>query len=84
MEISSTFHLHNTKPTHGRKNIDVLVSDMAHLFQELIIIQNVRNDIPDGQPGRETLGSPNCDQQAKAGGSIKTCQGSGGQENQKG
>ena len=51
LDISPTFHLHNTKPTHGRKNIDVLVSDMVHLFQESIIIPNVPTDIPDGQPG---------------------------------
>ena len=43
--------MHNTRPTHGKKNIDVLVSDMVHLYSEPIIIQNVQTDIPDGQPG---------------------------------
>ena len=51
LDISPTFHLHNTKPTHGRKNIDVLVSDMVHLYQESSIVPNVPTDIPDGQPG---------------------------------
>ena len=36
--ISPTFHMHNTKPTYGKKNIDVLVSDMVHLFDEPVII----------------------------------------------
>ena len=43
--------MHNTKATHGDKNIDVLVSDMVHLFSESIIIPNMETDIPDGQPG---------------------------------
>ena len=51
LDISPTFHLHNTKLTHGRKNIDVLISDMVHLYKESVIIQNVPTDIPDGQPG---------------------------------
>ena len=51
LDISPTFHTHNTKPTYGQKNIDVLVSDMVHLFNEPIIIPNVPTDIPDGQPG---------------------------------
>ena len=51
LDISPTLHLHNTKPTHGRKNIDVLVSDMVHLYKESVIIPNVPTDIPDGQPG---------------------------------
>ena len=51
LDISPTFHMHNTKATHGDKNIDVLVSDMVHLFSESIIIPNVETDIPDGQPG---------------------------------
>jgi hypothetical protein len=51
LDISPTFHMHNTKATHGDKNIDVLVSDMVHLFSESIIIPNVKTDIPDGQPG---------------------------------
>ena len=49
--ISPTLHMHNTKPTYGNKNIDVMVSDMVHLFEEPIIIPNVPTDIPDGQPG---------------------------------
>ena len=51
LDISPTFHLHNTKPTHGRKNIDILISDMVHFYKESVIIQNVPTDIPDGQPG---------------------------------
>ena len=51
LDISPTLHLHNTKPTNGRKNIDILVSDMAHLYMESEIIPNVPTDIPDGQPG---------------------------------
>ena len=43
--------MHNTKPTHGTKNIDVLVSDMVHLYRESNIVQNVPTNIPDGQPG---------------------------------
>ena len=43
--------MHNTKPTHGLKNIDVLVSDFVHLFSESEIIPNVPTDIPYGQPG---------------------------------
>ena len=43
--------MHNTKPTHGTKNIDVLVSDMAHLYSTSTIIPNVLTDIADGQPG---------------------------------
>ena len=51
LDISSTLHMHNTKPTHGNKNIDVLVSDFVHLFSESEIVPNVPTDIPDGQPG---------------------------------
>ena len=51
LDISPSLHNHNTKPTHGMKNIDVLASDMAHLYSEPIIAQNVPTDIPDGQPG---------------------------------
>ena len=43
--------MHNTKPTHGVKNIDNLVSDMVHLFSESVIIPNVPTDISDDQPG---------------------------------
>ena len=43
--------MHNTRPTHGKNNIDILVSDMAHLYSEPNIIPNVLTDIPDGQPG---------------------------------
>ena len=43
--------MHNTRPTYGNKNIDILVSDMVHHYSEPIIIQNVLTDIPDGQPG---------------------------------
>ena len=51
LDISPSLHMHNTKPTHGKKNIDVLISDMVPLFNESIIIPNVPTDIPDGQPG---------------------------------
>ena len=51
LEISPNLHMHNTRPTYGDKNIDVLVSDMAHLYSEPKIIPNVPTDIPDGQPG---------------------------------
>ena len=51
LDISPTFHSHNTRPTYGQKNIDVMVSDMVHLFDEPEIIPNVPTDIPDGQPG---------------------------------
>ena len=51
LDISPSLHMRNTRPTHGKKNIDVLVSDMVHLYSEPIIIQNVLTDIPDGQPG---------------------------------
>ena len=43
--------MHNMKPTHGIKNIDVLVSDMAHLYGESEILQSVPTDIPSGRPG---------------------------------
>ena len=44
--------MHNIKPTHGiDKNIDVLVSDMAHLYRESEVIPNVPTDIPPGRPG---------------------------------
>ena len=49
--ISPSFHTLNTKPTHGIKNIDVIVTDMTHLFGESVIIPNVKTDIPDGHPG---------------------------------
>ena len=51
LDISPSLHMHNTKPTHGQKNIDVLVSDMVHLYGESVVIPNVPTDIPDGQPG---------------------------------
>ena len=51
LDISPILHMHNTKPTHGQKNIDVLVSDMVHLYGESVVIPNVPTDIPDGQPG---------------------------------
>ena len=51
LDISPTLHMHNTKPTHGKKNIDVLISDMVHLFSESVVIPNVPTDIPDGKPG---------------------------------
>ena len=51
LDISSTLHMHNTKPTHEKKYIDVLISDMVHLFSESVVIPNVPTDIPDGQKG---------------------------------
>ena len=51
LDISNTLHMHNTKPTYGQKNIDVLVSDFVHLFSKSQIIPNVPTGIPDGQPG---------------------------------
>ena len=51
LDISLTLHSLNTKPTHGKKNIDVIVTGMVHLFEESVIILNVTTDIPDGQPG---------------------------------
>ena len=51
LDISPTLHMHNTKPTHGKKNIDVLISDMVHLYSESVVIPNVPTDIPDGKPG---------------------------------
>ena len=51
LDISPSFHSHNSRPTYGQKNIDVMISDMVHLFNEPVIIQNVPTDIPDGQPG---------------------------------
>ena len=51
LDISQSLHMHNTKPTHGTKNIDILVSDMVHMYSQSVIIPNVLTDIPDGQPG---------------------------------
>ena len=39
------------KGCSGVKNIDVMITDMAHLYGESVIIPNVKTDIPDGQPG---------------------------------
>ena len=51
LDISPTLHSLNTKPTHGKKNIDIIITDMVHLYEESVIIPNVLTDIPDGQPG---------------------------------
>ena len=51
LDISPTLHTFNTKPTHGTNNIDIIITDMAHLYGESVIIPNVPTDIPDGQPG---------------------------------
>ena len=51
LDISPTFHNLNTKHTHGNKNIDVIVTDRTHLFEESVIMPNIPTDIPDGQPG---------------------------------
>ena len=49
LDISPTLHMMNTKPTYGNKNIDVLISDMAHLYHESVILQSVPTDIPSNQ-----------------------------------
>ena len=54
LDISSTLHMHNTKPTHGKKNIDALILDMVHFYRESIVIPYVPTDIPDGQAGGGT------------------------------
>merc|ERR1719319_60126 len=51
LSVAPSLHMLNTKPTYGQKNIDVMVTDMAHLYAESVIIPNVPTDIPDGQPG---------------------------------
>ena len=51
LDISPALHMLNTKPTHGNKNIDVLISDMAHLYHESVILPNVATDIPSNQQG---------------------------------
>ena len=51
LDISPNFHQHNTKPTHNLKNIDVMVSDMVHLYGDSEIYPSVPTDIPDGQTG---------------------------------
>ena len=49
-----------TKPTNGNRNIDVLISYMAHLYHELAILPSVTTDIPPshqggGQPSDHSL-----------------------------
>ena len=51
LDISPNLHMHNTKPTHGQKNIDILISDMVHLYNESVIFPSVPTDIPPGRPG---------------------------------
>ena len=51
LDISPTFHMLNTKPTYGQKNIDVMISDIAHLYHESVILKSVPTDIPADQPG---------------------------------
>ena len=41
----------NTKPTYGQNNIDVRISDIAHLYHKSAILPSVPTDIPAGQPG---------------------------------
>ena len=78
LDISPSLHMHNTRPTYGNKNIDILVSDMVHHYSEPIIIQNVLTDIPDGQPrGRKTVGPPYNIQYTKAGKGKPICQRTG-------
>ena len=55
LDISPNFHQHNTKPTHNLKNIDVMISDMVHLYDESKILASVATDIP---PGRSGGGKP--------------------------
>ena len=52
--------MQNTKPTHGKKNIDNFVSDMVRLYSKFIILPNILTDIPDGQlSGGKKLRSSN-------------------------
>ena len=51
LAISPSLHMLNTKPTYGNKNIDVMITDMTHLYAESAIIPNVPTDIPAGRPG---------------------------------
>ena len=51
LDISPNLHMHNTKPTYGQKNIDILISDMVHLYNESVILPSVPTDIPPGRPG---------------------------------
>ena len=51
LDISPALHMMNTKPTHVNKNIDVLISDMAHLYHESVILPSVPSDIPSNQQG---------------------------------
>ena len=51
LAISPTFHMMNTKPTYGSKNIDVLISDFAHLYSDSVIQPNVPTDLPAGRQG---------------------------------
>ena len=51
LDISPALHMLNTKPTHGNKNIDVLITDMAHLYHESVILPSVPTDIPPSHQG---------------------------------
>ena len=51
LDISPALHMLNTKPTHSTKNIDVLITDMAHLYHESVILPSVPTDIPPGHQG---------------------------------
>ena len=58
LDISSNLNMHITKPTHGLKNSDVVVSDMMHPYSsESIIIPSVPTDIPPGggQPSDDSV-----------------------------
>ena len=48
LDISPNLHMHNTGPKHGTQNINVLVSDMVHLYSDPLLTPNVPTDIPDG------------------------------------
>ena len=51
LDIAPSLHLLNTKPTYGEKNIDILISDIAHFYSEAVILPSVPTDIPADQPG---------------------------------
>ena len=50
LDISPTFHMLNTKLTYGQANIDVIISDIAHLCHESVILRSVPTYIPADQP----------------------------------
>ena len=51
LDIAPSHDMMNTKPTHGDKNIDIMITDMAHLYNESVILPSVPTDIPSNQKG---------------------------------